>query len=1347
MRYTTSQIAVLRRDNGIRTNTPYFYTRGDFLVFVVGWDFLGNQVRAQVNAIPDTQVTVEKLNKILGVVRAFPPAAQAIDIPGPEVKAGHKTITVKIQVGAAVPAYKPIQTTYPITLQINPIQIPLVDAVVAAVNKLTSQSIERYFDQSRRGKTLLNFGQDYQATLVNWAPAPGDTTQTSAIVKLYQPLPVDVNLRSTGWIVRELATPLLDQIFVFYTQVDVPRTYLRPPNRNVYVAGRSGAEIENATKQTLFTTGSFDKINTSDPIRDQWFVSSFEGAELNVDYADFAQFVFYSSALNRLAAFKNKLLSIEDFNRIINEQSASVAAAVSSSGLAGFTGSAVYPAIQSIVTQRNDLIQSFDGYERFLYYESNVPYSSSFSGDGGAVDELYYLADATWPKISGSVVTVASASASGWISNIEAIAMAYDIQNVNRLANNLPEYLQSDERSESFLTFVDMVGHHFDTVKLYADNMSSIYDRNSDPTEGLSSDMVWTIADSFGIDLPNQYAIENLVDYTIGAQSEVDPAVYRTSVAETWKRFLHNQMYLLKTKGTATALRGLLNVYGVLPTTVQIREAATPSFYTTASYEVFEEQTNVLELSGSYVRIPFSGTFSTPNTIQLRFATSTARSASLFNVGNNWYVDVQPTAGTYGRVAFTDGASVVQSTDALELFSGEYFHLALTRYGSTVSMSLMRADDDGDIVEQAYTSFADPGFWTAGTTLYLGSSGSSAPFIGTVDEFRMWSTPLSSSVLSLHTQYPALYNGNATTSARDELLVRLSFNKPRNLGTTPFVVNESPYVAYHTASAALLQFSASGFTNEATYPYSMNTETRTVLRYAPNVGGTQFVSNKISIADPAQYRYLNTSGSSPVLSHNKSMVVLDDKFDAIQSDTTVGFYLSTTDAINDSIIRSIGNIDIQDYIGDPSNLYDTSYPDLKALNTLYWNNYAYSYNFNTFIRFVDTLLESLFLQAKKLVPARTRLLTGIVLESPILERNKIQYTLPELDTPMWEATPVTTQPTTVSSTYDTLNTVLDTTADTMNVEGSYDTLEASPIVTPTDIIDGYFLNLDDTIDLNQDDLVQAENLTIDEDSSRRAYINFLLRRFGATSIPQIPPQYQPYFVQLLSTLRPGSTVLVNTGLNDYLDENVLVNVIYPTVDFEYVGSTTYFTQIAGKIRVPSSAVVRRNQSALTDAGTWTRGTTYRAGQFVVQTGQTGSAEFGNSIEYVCTVAPSPTAFVSNNPPALDTDNWRKMTYVSEFRWDVRVASEVNGRVELTAASAGYTPFVGYDTKHYKFFEDRRLGTLRRKRLGCKSTDIDTFDGGPAIEIIPSAGDVLVVSTGAEPIQRNNNASGPVLTVR
>lgn len=89
----------------------------------------------------------------------------------------------------------------------------------------------------------------------------------------------------------------------------------------------------------------------------------------------------------------------------------------------------------------------------------------------------------------------------------------------------------------------------------------------------------------------------------------------------------------------------------------------------------------------------------------------------------------------------------------------------------------------------------------------------------------------------------------------------------------------------------------------------------------------------------------------------------------------------------------------------------------------------------------------------------------------------------------------------------------------------------------------------------------------------------------------------------------------------------------------------------------------------------------------------------------------------------------------------------DGVVHLVTSGSGYPVFAGYARSHNRFFEDYHLATLRHKRLGCKQSDDTTFDGGPAIEIIRSSGDTLVVSTGAEPIQRINDTAGPILTVR
>lgn len=1317
-----------------------------------------------------------------------------------------KRITVNIDVQPAVPLFTIFDVDIPWDLELKPIPIALTDAVLSAARRLLDGKIPAYFDQDRIGKTLLNFGEDFQSVILNWKYDEADSTKGTILVKLYQPLPVEIELFTELWITRELSPTYLDQIFVVFVPGEGLKVYLRPPNRDLNVRAIDGNEVNNVTLQSLLTSGSSSKTDLTDPVLEEWFITSLEGAELNIDYTSFKNFVFYSSAVKRLEAFRQKLVTLDDYNAIILEQSASIAAATAGTGVMGFTGSLAYGGFQRISEQRVDLIRSLDGYERFLYYGSGSAYSSSFSNDGGEVDQLYYLIDATWPKISGSLISPASASNANlysvagtqfspegdysglvsWWDAITYIASEYDRQNQDKLSNNLPEYLVNDNQSADFLTFVDMIGHHFDVLKAYADAMPEIYSRDSDPTVDLSPDMVWNIAASFGIELPNQYAVKNLVDYTIGEVGTVSPKIYRQAAAETWKRFLHNQIYLLKSKGTKASLRGLLNTYGVLPTTIQIRESSTPSFYTTQSYELIEEQTNTLDMTNhSYIQIPFSGSaLPGAETIQVRFSTTTVTQSVLFNVDNAWAVRLLPASASYGKVALVNQAGTSVATSSLfKIYDGNYYTVTVQRNGLSANLWTQRSDEDGDIVDSSFVT-ASLGSWYSGSSLYLGSSGSTfgASFIGQIDEFRLWSEALTSGTINFHVQYPGLYNGNLTTSARDNLPVRLSFNKPRNYGATTaslqFALNESPYIREPNRSPLYTQFSASGFPNEGTYPYSMTTVTRTVLRYSPNSGGGQFVSNKIVVADPPILRYLSDDSGSgvPILSHEKSMVTVDQKFDNVKSSNVIGFYFSPTDAINDSIVRTIGNVDLQDYIGSPADLYEGSYSSLNALNELYWTYYAYAYNYNSFVDFVENLLQPLFIQARKLVPARAKLITGLVLESPILERNKIKYkkldtsglgTFEENVTPTLYPDALTTQPNNFEAIYPVHEVIFDKHTETV-IESTLDSSYANIDMHEESPIDSEYALYDVTYDLNELKSVDASNVThdasidteaasleditfelafYDDETARLDYLKYLLQRFNAVSTIQVRTEDKPYFTQLLQTFRPNSRVPVQTGMNQNMDDNFLIQTIEPYVNFLDISSTNYFTQMDGLFLIPIQVKVRIGESILSPAGDWVKGATYVANQYVTQSGQTGAAEVGNDFEYICVTSAGSGSFISYNPPSLDTDNWRKMRYTYIDGYNVRVATEIDGTVQLAASGSGYTPFTGYNEKHYRFHRDTRLGTLRRIWYGCKQTDETTPDGGPAVEVIPSAGDTLVVSTGAEPVQRGNDNAGPILNVR
>jgi len=98
----------------------------------------------------------------------------------------------------------------------------------------------------------------------------------------------------------------------------------------------------------------------------------------------------------------------------------------------------------------------FDGFERYLYYESG----------SATVDTYGTHSISSWPKESSNypyvnVPTTASA-AETWYSNSLALAEQYDRDNVHQLQYTLPDHVLYDEYNDEYVTFTNMVGQYFD---------------------------------------------------------------------------------------------------------------------------------------------------------------------------------------------------------------------------------------------------------------------------------------------------------------------------------------------------------------------------------------------------------------------------------------------------------------------------------------------------------------------------------------------------------------------------------------------------------------------------------------------------------------------------------------------------------------------------------------------------------------------------------------------------------------------------------------------------------------------------------------------------------------------
>ena len=441
------------------------------------------------------------------------------------------------------------------------------------------------------------------------------------------------------------------------------------------------------------------------------------------------------------------------------------------------------------------------------------------------------------------------------------------------------------------------------------------------------------------------------------------------------------------------------------------------------------------------------------------------------------------------------------------------------------------------------------------------------------------------------------------------------------------------------------------------------------------------------------------------------------------------------------MIRSLGVIDLQNLLGDPADLYNTTYSALGTLDTLYWNSYAYNYNINRFIDFVKNLLEPLFLQAEHLIPARAKLLSGIVHEPHILERNKVQNKPIDITagvktrrdqktTHNLSAKLGTTQPTTISSSYITRDAYFSITQ-SLSLRATLPVYNAIYYTTSSYA-------------------VRATYATYDDSTNIKGYQQSLLRFFAVTTISQLTPTQLALYNQLLSNYQSPATVQTNAvfvsakSAMSASGDTFLIPMIEPYTNFNKYEATVFFTDPNGLVNFEVPTFVRTNANILTNKGQWAIRTQYSRNDFVYQAAQSGSTNPGDNTEFVCISTDIP--FVSTFLPGIDTKNWRQMTYTPSTALVLRQALLISSSVSIAPTGSGKPFVVGYRPEHYHFTRDKRQRVNRGYYLGCLQTSGSTTDGQQPVTVTFSAGDTLVVVNGNIPVQPINNPAGPLLNV-
>jgi hypothetical protein len=891
------------------------------------------------------------------------------------------------------------KVNYPIIkLDEDIIKKSIFDAFLEHLNVSEPEQESKYLTH------LANFGNDEQILISSWEnddwtlseKVEDDLGNTivkkevkSLILKLYNPLPANVTNNSTFWITKLMAQPLIETI-ILNEQDSIKCPVIKGPNFNIEIDYTKGVSTNYESLDNLILSASVSSSNQL--IQTYLNPSIIDYSDLNFQFVSgsdyvWENFVHFSSAAERLNNFVYKIQLIETYEeQITNAQTSSWVSSVESKNQ-----------VDRYTSKKRQIIQGFDGFENFLYTSSSL-YSTN------AATSL------TWPYDGNVRLSSTSSVVTSWYNDVFELASNYDDNNQNYLLNNIPSFVSDSDENENFLLFLSMLGHHFDNIYYYTKSIEKTRGLGYKKEGGISDKLLFDTLKSFSWDAKNLGANSQLWNLVFGMDSkgttkESNPAKQRTY--EVWRRIVNNLPYLLKHKGTKRGVYALLSCYGIPSSNLSILEFGGPEVTdTNKSKFSFDNVTTALKLDGSSnIKLDWKNTETNrkPDTIELFVKPTTAGQWSIIS-GSGWGLTMSgSTNSNYGRMILRYSNTNVISSSVLPIFNGSFVGISLSRTtgaNDTLSLSIRQAQKERTIFSETITASVSPAShnWELGSFVYVGAG---TGFNGSVDEVRFWSKPLNVDKFSEHVSFPEMINGNSLSASTDDLYLRLDFEYPKNLAATSSLINVAPrmyylsgkdrnyyegttaYPMYSTFSSASFSASVVGASTITTYPYQFEAIDRSVVLEIPDVGSSRYSTNKVRFESQTLVSDLSSKNRSTKKAYDQSPV----------DSNRVGLFFSPTKELNIDIAKSMGGINLDNYIGDPSDRYKFGYNSLDNLRHYYFERFK-GRDIYSYINLIKLYEKSMFDDIKQILPARVKATTGLLIEPHILERSKIKQTKP-----------------------------------------------------------------------------------------------------------------------------------------------------------------------------------------------------------------------------------------------------------------------------------------------------------------------------------------------------------------
>ena len=610
------------------------------------------------------------------------------------------------------------------------------------VNELIISSTNDFIDYRETAEYFvdfyLNFGDNQTIIANNVKLETDEKLDPTVLIKLYEPLPSNFNIKDELWVVELLSDPQAYEVnFVFEPEIEPDFTYIQGPNYSLDIVNQTATSGEQFSYSTLINSDITSSINQIQNLLNRKEIN------ININYENYNNFVNFSSAKTRLENFYYKVELIESYTNDLNTLSSQITSNTQytlaySSSKAQLTG------------KIDDIVKNFDGYEYFLYFNSG----SQFTYPKQNTEPPYKL----YPTTSTEALTWVGSSTVN-TSNYGGQALSasdYDQDNKDWLYWSIPEYLREDPANQKYELFVDMVGQYYDNVWVYTKDLTNKFNGDNRLDYGISKDLVADAIRDFAVKLySNNFNTNDLftaflgltpsgsafpfpymtgsvvdgsgdlaipsgyeyVDTKISASNDIVP---QDDVNKSlYKRIYHNIPYLLKTKGTISGIRALITSYGIPDTILRISEFGGKDRNESQDYDLKQNVFNYAFDTGASAtnfvssslqantKFPVQSGTNKARTIQLRFKSPTLP----LPVNNVASSNIRPLQSLWS----TDdsGGNLVLEYNGAGLISGSYSGSIPDPYDTYGTLKWIPAEeDDPNLSASVYLPFFNGDWWS-----------------------------------------------------------------------------------------------------------------------------------------------------------------------------------------------------------------------------------------------------------------------------------------------------------------------------------------------------------------------------------------------------------------------------------------------------------------------------------------------------------------------------------------------------------------------------------------------------------------------------------------------------------